>query len=382
MNTPTPVGIDLGKRAIHVAIANAPMARNFTLETIDLTAPDWRELLSRLVPDHALVVLEPTGTHYAAPILAALPNVQIYFANHDASKHTRQSRLSKSKTDSLDARALAMIARDLVRKEDTTGVRRYDPAIAQPAQALRMMVNNYVRATRERTRALNRLDALLHGIAPEIVKYKEALAAIFNDAQTTNLTDLLMLDRPEHINAQHWGHRNRVLRKMEAFWREPSAPIRLAILMTSTDLAEANARQERAHRLMTAALSQPPFLEIAALWSSVPGMNAQTCAALLVACGGDPRRVTRDQFTRSCGVAPSRFQSGAVDRTSREARPGYRPAMLYLHLHMLILLGAAAPKNNPIANYRARGKSGGACKRKLAAILWGITRSGQPCNWR
>lgn len=382
MKNPKALGIDLGKKSFHVAVADGAAPEQFSVHEIPFKVDNWRDKLVSLVPMGATVVLEPTGTYYAAPVLAALPRVHVWYANHDTAKYLRRLYLSKSKTDAIDARALAIAAAQIAAGTEVRGARLYRPEVAEPVAALRVLVSNYVKATRETTRALNRLDAIMHSIAPEIVPFKAKYAAAVaaNPALEVDPAALIEAGRPANMTGQGWGHQRRMLEKIAEYWRWPYPATVEALRALALDLHFMGMRREHAGQAIRETLARPPFVQIAALWSTVPLATPVEVAALLVACGGDPLSISKDQFTRACGVAPSRYQSGATDRTSKEARPGYRPAMAYLHLHMMGLISELAPAN-PIQEFRARGKSGGACKRKLAAIFHGIALAGEPCRW-
>jgi transposase len=107
-SVPTPVGVDIGARRHRVCIGLGAGAREFDIEN---TPAGRRELVRALKGKRARVSLEATGVYYLDLALAlAAANIAVMVLNPRMAHHFIQALGRRSKTDALDARALAEYA--------------------------------------------------------------------------------------------------------------------------------------------------------------------------------------------------------------------------------------------------------------------------------
>lgn len=76
----------------------------------------WRQIADLIVPSATVIAFEPTGWHYAQPLLtvAAHHNALLLQVEHRISKRVRETRIGGEKNDATDAQALALIAHEAV----------------------------------------------------------------------------------------------------------------------------------------------------------------------------------------------------------------------------------------------------------------------------
>lgn len=102
---PTPVGVDIGARRHRVCIGLGASAREFDIEN---TPAGARELVRALKGRAARVSLEATGVYYLDLAHAlATAGIAVMVINPRMAHHFIQALGRRSKTDALDARALA-----------------------------------------------------------------------------------------------------------------------------------------------------------------------------------------------------------------------------------------------------------------------------------
>jgi transposase len=151
------VGIDVAAATLAVVVQR-PGAAPGAAETLANTAAGWRALGARLAeqglaPADALLVLEATGAYWqgAATALVAA-GWAVAVVSPGSARHYAQARLTRAKTDAVDAAALAAYGRDL----------RPAPWTPAPAevQALQLLVRQRDDLVAMRTEARNRQHAL------------------------------------------------------------------------------------------------------------------------------------------------------------------------------------------------------------------------------
>lgn len=131
------IGVDIGKDSLTFAFATDSRNRSrWPVQTVTYDNPDWWRHVVDLIAPGAVVVAEPTGWHYLTPLLTVIEQMtttHLWLASHDASRAARQSAISASKTDEMDARALAYIA-DLLPRRRPVG-RHFQRHIARQLHA-------------------------------------------------------------------------------------------------------------------------------------------------------------------------------------------------------------------------------------------------------
>jgi hypothetical protein len=122
------------------------------------------------------------------------------------------------------------------------------------------------------------------------------------------------------------------------------------------------------------------------LWLTVPSASTYAIAALHAATHCRAETFSGDQLRAALGFYPQKVWSGNKT-ASKQPMAGYKPARHALHLWAMRLMKEKA-RPNPIADYFDRRKAEGAkyalpaARGKLARILAGIARGGQPCRWK
>lgn len=372
------VGIDVGKSSLFVSIADSGSPKKFPVHVFKYEDPQWHHHFLKLIDPHALVCAEPTGWHYFAPIVQAFSlrpvSPTIVQVNNATTGDVRRTYISKAKNDKLDAQALAKIAQLIATGEDLRGIKPYLHAHTTAANLLRIQVNEMRRLKKERTRALNRIDQLAHSIFPQLAMKKStwlnavALGAI--DGQ--DLHDLIA--EQYVIPAQQRRFILKLAEQVPAVIAESG--VKQAITRQHQRIEALNNEIATIEAQLSHDIEQPPFTDVTSAWRTVPAINDTHIAAFHIATNGQADTYNRSEFKSAVGVAPTTGISGSVDKTSK-SNGGYRPATDALFLMSITLLN---PKmaDNPIRDYRNRGKSGAACRRKLADMLSGIARNKQP----
>lgn len=343
-----------------------------------------------------IAALEPTGWHYAAPVIGALTHagVRVLLVDHAVTGKQRDLKVAGIKTD---AKALCYIAADHL-IEPYKHVREIEPDRIAAAMALRMLIHGYNRADKERTRAINRMKQLAHSIAPVLAQsftvYIRALAegaanpdelrrlAAYCQGIDADIADhRATLPYPEQFNRADW--RAKLYALIDALPSWANSPLAAEALLEEYRAYEIASERKAA---LTARLEQaayaPPFARVTDAWMTVPGASLARCAVLHSAARGVADQMTPDQFKASVGTFPRREQSGAFTR-SAAGRSGLRAAERELHLWTMILIKDG---DNAVAETFARHKASGdkfamsKAKAKLAVLLSAIARSGAPYN--
>jgi transposase len=382
-DTPFAVGVDIGKGALHVCVAiPAIPIKNWAVQEVSLKDPNWADTLLRIVPPGALVLHEPTGWAYSLPLRRALemrePRPNIWLINHVASAASRRLYVSRAKNDTLDARAIARIAQDVVDGQEVRGVRPDNTTLQDTVLGLRLLLNYRRRLTKLTTRLSNQIDALAHSIWPILAQKKSLYLALIERGAVTPEEILQMLAAQPTLGMR--GTAVTALRTLaDALPCVPVHPtIRSSIATLHAEYAANMAKREALQNAIEATL-HADFPDITRRWSTVPGAGPLYIASLIVATNGLYSELTAEQFKAACGVAPNTGRSGSVDKT-RKGRGGSVHAKDALHMWALSLVGDTAPDTS-IRRYFGAGHNLAHCKRKLAEILSGIARNPEGA-WR
>jgi transposase len=385
-------GIDVGAKSLHLAFS---YAKTDPIHTIDLTDPLWLSRLLELFEPGDWAALEPTGWHYAAPIMQALDHagVRVLIVEHRMTQKIRDLKVSGIKNDRTDAKALAYLAHHHD-QEQFLGVSEAKPKLQAAAMGLRMMIHAYMRADKERTRAKNRIRQLAHSQSPTLAAYMTPyLHAVERGYGTPAAlhylaTWLQSIDSEPRRRDRVYPDGYKTPGKRAALYElagsiAPWQGNEVIAEVIAEELDALRAIEERAERLRAQVESiavKEPFGEITSLWLSMPNVGLLLCAMLHGATRGLAAHMTPEQFRASVGSHP-RVSASGVSAESIRAAGGFRPAKRMLYLCEMSLIQAG---NNPVAavfaHHKARGEKYAMQKAraKLVNILSGIARSGHP----
>ncbi len=386
------VGIDIGKSTLDVCRSkpHEPPTR-WPVYKIHLEAPNWHHQLQALIPPAAVITVEPTGWHYLTPLLTALRDVNavIWQVPTTTTRHIRAVHISGSKSDRTDAQALALAAEWLANGRHVHGAYPLDTAREASVTQLRLMINAHRRMTKTRTRTLNQLDALAHGLWPALAQHKALWLRAARAGAITPQQIIALARRQDLKTVPGYEHHltRRALQRLAALLPDDVTPPQDTVRQVEDLLAQHDALtaqlQENAAAI-TRAVTLPPFDEVTARWRTVPYAVPRQgeypgqllgIATLHVATRAHAQDYTKDQFKAALGAHPRTRQSG--DSVTRDRhKKGYRPAMTTLYTWTMRLIRPAAV-SNPVRDYynatttRYRMQ---AAVNKLARILWGVAR--------
>jgi len=364
--------------------------RKWPTVKISYDQPDWYRALLTLVQPGAVVVFEPTGWHYARPVITALAahDCSLWQVPTNATGHIRDIHISPGKSDRTDAQALALAATWIAAGHHIPGAYPHHNELEDAVTELRLLINTRARAIRSRTRILNQIDQLGFSLWPALVQKKEiwlraARVGAITPAQVKALAaDPCLMDYEAY---QHGNARNalKALAEMLPAVDGPPATVQnIRDLLTKIDALtdEAHAISQRT----TDIVSADPFQEVTERWRTIPYAvpkqsdppgNLFGLATLHVACRGRAQDFARDEFKKALGAHPKTRQSGDAVRRDR-IKAGYRPAMTTLYTWAMVLVKPNA-QPNPIRDYfqtTATQYRMQATVRKLAHVLWGVAR--------
>jgi hypothetical protein len=374
------LGLDLGRHKLDLSYPDGGTPKKWQTVTIDLRDPDWFLHFVNLVAADALIVAEPTGWHMLTPIVTCLrawrPLAQLILINTTQTKKVRSVFIASSKTDAMDARALAYVALKISQGEDVIGQHKFDHHREAVVGSLRLKVNSVVRVQRTATRATNQIAAFGHSLWPLLAQKKATwipLAA--RGIVTPHQVKTYVAEKNEEWQSLSGIARHHISKLADQLPDIDGDP---TVVTAIVDLANMIYLLEQEERVLLADIEQrihqAPFAQVTSLWETAPGCGSLLIAALHVASSGRAQELTADQMKSACGVSPLANTSGSVDNT-RKNRKGYRPAMALLHLATMACIGNG---DNVIADYYTRTKDMPATKAKLVRVLSGIARSGTP----
>ncbi len=381
MKTTHPIlGLDIGKSGL---IASFPpdetrTPRLWPTVKIEYDNPAWWRDLLDLIEDDGIVAAEPTGAHLLAPVAAVLhhfkPGAALWQVDYNMAAHYRAAYVANAKNDRLDAIALCLIAQDIAAGKPPRAVRPFDHGHENAVQQLRLRVNTHLRLTKERTRTLNRLNVLSHGLWPSFAGSSTWLRAARAGAIDPAQVIALASDRANLPKALYRG--NAALRleglasDIPPLQGDKHVMQAIADQIAALDRVDIDVADNLA--MITAIIEAPPFADVTRRWRTLPGSGTFYLAAIHVASHGRVLEFSKDEFRAACGVTPTTSISGEADRT-RNTNRGYRAARVALHLWTLALLSPSVPET-AIRTYFQAGHSMAAAKNKLARVLWGRAR--------
>ncbi|MBI5670669.1 MAG: transposase [Chloroflexi bacterium] len=356
------IGVDIGKDSLTFAFATDSRNRSrWPVRTITYDNPDWHLKVLELIAPDAIICAEPTGWHYLTPLLTVIEQMttaHLWLASHDASRAARQSAISASKTDEMDARALAYIADRIAHGDPPRNVRAFDSQLEQQVLTLRLYVNKLARLTRESTRLQNQIDAFAHSLWPLLAQRKKtylrlAERGILTPRQIKNFAVMHIARTTAERKADGWN--GQTLRFIDALARDlPDIEVNPVVAATLHELLvtlRANDAQEVATcQVIHAIVQQPPFAEVTRRWMTIPACTLDYCAAFHVATHGQAEQYTADMLKAVTGINPLAYSSGQKD-SARQSRKGYRPALNAVWTWAMHLVNPRRAADNPVRDY-------------------------------
>jgi hypothetical protein len=293
-----------------------------------------------------MIVAEPTGWHYLAPVANAIQRrtqARLYLADHQIGSKVRQAHISSQKTDKTDARALALIAQHIRERRAVRGVSPYDQELENYVIHLRLLVNSHARTIAEAARLKNRLRRLAHGIDPVLSSSTLWLTCLaYGKASPREVVEQTAGQRPDDMTAPQWARLQKfgtLLSESEAV-EASSAAVSAALELYSRlrELEESAARLEaQAEQIIT----HHSFDIVTRRWFTVLYATPIALAALHVATYGKAEQIETEQFKAALGAFPQVKSSSATHQSSAHKK-GYRPAMNALLLWTLHLVKSTA----------------------------------------
>lgn len=380
VHPPPALGIDIGADGLHVCAAPQPGSPDqWAVHYLDFKAdPLWWMWLVQAASAAHIVCAEPTGWVYLQPVASILENytdAQLWLVDHGITGKMRDLRISGQKTDETDARALALIALDVLTNNTPRRVRFHNPATAGDVLTLRFAVNAHRKLNAESVRLQNRLRQIGHSLFPALGASQTWRFLLSIGIVTPRQIKQLDLSTIPGRNAHFVDKIRRDLPDL------PTHPHLERIALENWQRLQQVEDQiaAEAHRI-TQIVAVDPFAQVTHRWMTMPLAKIEWVAAFHVATDAEAVFFTQRQFKAALGAFPQLDHSGSKT-DSRSSKRGYRPALNALHLWTMALTNPkVAPIPNPIHEYFAGGeKNGGrkftAAKAKLARILWAVARS-------
>jgi transposase len=401
------VGIDLGYRE-HVAVAIPLTAFNpqrqpdgwKRVKTVKFTsdAAGYQRLkryLDRLSVDPAdfLVLLEPTGGSYGLSLVLFLlgKGYRVLQVDNRTVKEYREKVFGlETKTDDVDARLMARMGflHEMVGEEFSI-----QPVylVDGDAAALRVMVRDLEKLTREITRRRNQLQQIAAATFPEFKTFFRGSTASFAarallsqfptaqalaDAATDQVADVLR-SANAHKHAKRAGELQDLARSSAGARMLSHHQWRQGWLIRQLDALE-DARSELLAEIRQVLASHPytPIIE------SLP-VKSPIWTATLIATIGDMRRFNdHREFKRYLGWTPEIAKSGKSLDQSRLSRGGVRIARGALG-QMAVILLAPTVRTTPfredyqrmVARHVRPATALGHLAGKLSTVLYGMLRT-------
>lgn len=385
------VGIDVGayKHAAAVCREGERRADNKVLR-YDATRPGFNELdrwLER-VGGVEKVVVESSG-HYWWPLASHLRQrgVAVAVVNPLESKYFAKSRLQRSKSDSADARTLAVLG--MVDQPPTR-----EPLVgAEIKEAARFCM----RLVRDQANVCQRLLRLIEIGFPELKEaFQDATCdtalAVLRQAPTARSAARRRLSTL--ADAIGPGGRRRLgvmkAKRIQELAKGTIAPPELdeqvafevRLLIEQYDLfgKQIEAAERRVAELLDS--------DLALRLQSIPGVGAATAATLIAEIGDIWRFDDFDQLAAYAGTHPREQSSGEHGKNPETSWRMAKTGNSYLR-SALYRMAVVGTRHNPIIreHYRRKREQGkapmnalGHCMAKALAIVWGVWRSGQNFN--
>ncbi len=359
-STTTPaIGLDIGKHSITLSVANPdqpPM--KWSHQTLKLKDPDWHKQL-RAIAAGAVVVLEPTGWHYARPIVYVLRNAgaSIFQIPNQRTGEVRKAHVSDTKTDANDARTLALIAHWLIEGYRVRSCRHLDVEHEEAVLNLRLLVNHYQALTKQTTQLTNQLHTLAHSMWPSLsqkLKTTYWRALVLDHITPPELhafSQRLQENGPPYPAGYAHGNARNALHRLVAITPplqvHPTTRQRIADILPKLQATEDEITETE--RRISRLIHLPPFAEVTHRIMTIPAASQIAVAGVHVATHGRIHDFTVDEFKTAVGTRPNLSQSGEVTK-SRQSKKGYRPVITTLWTWTMALVNPAA-NDNPIRDY-------------------------------
>lgn len=385
MHMPTFIGLDAAKKsfAISFLVEGVPPAE-WPVITIDYKDADWPAQLMYHLDEDAVIVCEPTGYNLTAPIanlIAHYTTASLWLINNQATGQIRDQHVSRTKTDAMDARALAWAASKIGTPDQPLSARPFDHAGESFTARLRIYIAAYARLNRLRTRYLNQLEIVGFSLWPAIAQHKSTwLNAVALNAISPLEIRRLSKNPPKGVSGNIMRHIDKLADKLPDIDTDPAT--RQAITDLYNGLAAIEPAKEEALKNLEAMIYNPQLLPVTLCWQSVPNSSSLAIATFHSATHCNVQRYTRNQFKAALGTNPQGKQSGSASK-GKQKRSGYSPAAGAIHLWTMTLLKDAAPPN-PLRDYFRRSKSPqafAATRNKFASILWRIAINQEISKW-
>jgi transposase len=349
----------------------------------DEDASGYRTLLEALTPAPALVVMEATG-HYWKNLYATLAAAghDVVLLNPIIARRFQQAQLERTKTDAIDATALARLAFE----KRPTPTHLHDAA----SEALRELVRHRDRLRRDfddRVRQLHRLIALCF---PEFTRYIKGIDTMLACALLAECPTAATFARadPRRLAKLRYDGRHKV-----GFARAERlvAAAKRSVGQHHGPVYEMQARhicqdldlwRRRLKNIEADIGGLLEAHEVGRLLTSIDGIGPHSAARIIAAVGDPARFRSANAFAAYVGVVPGLRQSGK--RTATRAPTSFGNAKLRRALWMPVL---AAVRINPWLNtfYERLRKAGKppklaliAAMRKLLHAVYSVAKNRKP----
>lgn len=348
------VGIDIGKKAIHVCVP-ALEAEPRDWHVVELNYADnpaWHTDLANMLAPGAIVCFEPTGYHLAAPIITVLTQMtdaQIWLVGHGTTGRVREVHISRAKTDAFDARAIALIATWIADDNSPPAhCRRHNLLLEEQVQELRTHVNELQRLTKATTRLKNRLHAYAHAMHPALdIKFGTWLKLATGQGIVTPAEiKAYAANPPENMDGRNLRYIKALAEALPDIVPPPYT--RHIVYETLADLDRTELRIHDVRALITHIVTSPPFDEVTRRVLTIPGSGDDpvNIAPFHVAAHGLLGQMTADEFKACVGISAKTDTSGSIDKT-RAMKGGYSPAGTQLFMWAMRLLQM---EDNPVSD--------------------------------
>ena len=350
---------------------------------IDEDAGGYRLLLEALGPPPALVVMEATG-HYWKNLFATLVAAghDVVLLNPIVARRFQQAQLERTKTDAIDAAALARFAFE----------KRPAPSYIPDAvsEALRELVRHRDRLQQDFEDRVLQLHRLVDLGFPEFTRYVKGMhtmlatallsecptAAAFARTPSRRLAKL-RYDGRHRVGEELAGRLVEAAKRSVGQHHGPVYDLQVRHICQDLDLW-----RRRLKELESDIGGLLDAHEVGRLLTSIDGIGPSS-AARLIAIVGDPARFrSAGAFAAYVGVVPSLRQSGK--RTGTRAATGFGNARLRSALWMTTL--AAVRLNDWLRPFYERLRTAGkppklaliAAMRKLLHAVYSVARNRKP----
>lgn len=388
------IGIDIGSGTIHVATTYDldHEGKPIPPHVLDISTNTWWQELLTLCAPNSIAVCEPTGWHYSAAIVQLLHDagVHTYYADHNAAHDARRFvKKANHKSDANDARALCLIAHHINGTEQPSGVTAADPTRLSASIQLRTLIRAYERATKDKTRATNRLRQLAHAIYPTLgIRLEIYLTCIRHGATHPEEIRQLAQNIEEGKFSFGKGKNNSHIKDLAASLPPNLSRHRIAEVL-GMEVSVLEAAQQRAaviQQHIKDLIQQPPLDRLTALWQTVPAPSLIDIAKLHAANYGNSEYLTLAQFKANLGSFPATIKQSGNEEFIAATYKGYKPAKIALTLWTLRLCKTDNPVSRKFkaaqqrraVNQKGKSKAQAIARGKLIEILHSIARTERP----